>query len=137
MLVLVVNAGSSTLKCQLIETDGKKSLMKSLAEKIGQSDATMSLQFLPDGQKKRYAIGGVSIDRCLEKVLELMVSEPGSPISSLEDLDAIGNRIVSGGEYFDRSVIIDDETFPLIRKCEALAPLHNPPADTIDRKSVV
>ena len=130
MRVLVVNAGSSTLKCQLIETDGKHSLMKSLAEKIGQADATMSLQFLPDGEKKRYPVGGLSIDRCLERLLDLLLSEPGSPLSNLQDIDAIGNRIVSGGEYFDRSVLVDDTTFPLIKKCEVLAPLHNPPADT-------
>ena len=129
MLVFVVNAGSSTLKCQLIETDGKKCLMKALAEKIGNPDSSLSVKYPPAKEKKHFDTAGLSIAECLEKLLGILCSDPESPIHALSDIDAVGNRIVSGGEYFKHSVLIDDENFPLIQKCEELAPLHNPPAD--------
>ena len=129
MIVLVVNAGSSTLKCQLIQTDGKVSLMKALAEKIGEPDACLRVSFPPTPDRLEYAMGGLAVEQVLERLLAVMTSEAASPISSLAEIEAVGNRIVSGGEYFSASTIIDDEAFDKIRRCEVLAPLHNPPAD--------
>lgn len=129
MLVLVVNAGSSSLKCQLIETDGKISRMKFLADGVGLPSTTLTLKFPESETRRVVTLEGTTIESCLEWLLGALVEDEVSPIASLSEIDAIGNRIVSGGEHFDRSVLIDDEAFALIRECEVLAPLHNPPAD--------
>lgn len=129
MLVLVVNAGSSSLKCQLIQTDGKISLMKALGERIGSTEAFMKVTFLPKETKHQYEIPNGSVASALEFLLDVMVNEPDSPIESIKDIDAIGNRVVSGGEFFTQSVLIDDDVFDKIKSCEDIAPLHNPPAD--------
>ena len=117
MRVLVVNAGSSSLKCQLIETDGKVSLMRCLSEKVGEDDAFMNVSFAPTFQKMRFKVGGFSIEQCLEKLLEVLVDDPESPISGLSQIDAIGNRVVAGGEYFSKATLIDKEAFENLLKC--------------------
>ena len=129
MKILVVNAGSSSLKSQLIETDGKVSQMKCLAEKVGTPECTMSISFAPDFKKMRYKMEGASVTQCLKRLLDVMVDDPESPISGLGQIDAIGNRIVAGGEHFSKTTIIDEEARKLLDDCELLAPLHNPPAD--------
>ena len=132
MIVLVVNAGSSTLKCQLIQTDGKICLMKSLAERIGEPLAMQLITFIdPRTAEKTQRVGPIpdmDITHAFERLLDILVTDEASPIRSLAQIDAIGNRIVSGGEYFTHSVIIDDDAFKKIKKCGELAPLHNPPA---------
>jgi len=129
MKVLVVNAGSSSLKCQLIESDGKTSLMKCLAERVGGEDAYMNVSFYPDFDKVTYRVPGLSVAQCLAKLLDIMTDDPESPISGLQQIDAVGNRVVAGGEYFTRATLIDDEARANLAKCEELAPLHNPAAD--------
>ncbi len=129
MIVLVVNAGSSTLKCQLIQTDGKIRLMKALADRIGDSDASMTVEFAPDFEKHIYDVAGKSVEECLAELIHLIDTDPASPIQDISEIGAIGNRVVAGGEYFTKSTLIDDETFDKLHLCESLAPLHNPPAD--------
>ncbi len=129
MLVLVVNAGSSSLKSQLIETEGKVCRMKCLAEKVGTDEGYMNVSFAPDFQKVTYNAAGLSVAQCLSKLLDVMSDDPESPISGLSQIDAIGNRIVAGGEYFTKAALIDDEARENLAKCEELAPLHNPAAD--------
>ncbi len=129
MIVLVVNAGSSTLKCQLIQTDGKIRLMKALADRIGDENANMMVSFTPDFEETVYDIEGLSVDEALTKLLDILVNDEDSPIDSLDDIEAIGNRIVAGGEYFSASTLIDEASFEKLKMCEELAPLHNPPAD--------
>jgi len=129
MKVLVVNAGSSSLKCQLIESDGKVSLMKCLAERVGSDDAVMNVSFYPEFNKVGYNVAGLTVDECLRKLLDIMTDDPESPISGLGQIEAVGNRIVAGGEYFTRATLIDDKARENLAKCEELAPLHNPAAD--------
>lgn len=129
MLVLVVNAGSSSLKSQLIETDGKLCLMKCLAQKVGTPEASMSVAFSPEFQKVKYNVSGFTVEQCLAKLLDVLVEDPESPIGSLDQIDAIGNRVVAGGEYFTRATLIDDEARGHLTEIEELAPLHNPVAD--------
>lgn len=129
MLVLVVNAGSSSLKSQLIETDGKLCLMKCLAQKVGTPEASMSVAFSPEFQKVKYNVAGFTVEQCLAKLLDVLVEDPESPIGSLDQIDAIGNRVVAGGEYFTRATLIDDEARGHLAEIEELAPLHNPVAD--------
>ena len=129
MLVLVVNAGSSSLKAQLIETEGKIARMKCLAERVGSDGAVMTVSFAPDFDKVAYSVAGLEVRQCLAKLLDVMVDDPESPLSGLGQIDAVGNRIVAGGEYFTRATLIDDEARLNLSKCEELAPLHNPAAD--------
>lgn len=129
MRVLVVNAGSSSLKCQLIETDGKISLMRCLAEKVGTPEAFMNVSFAPDFDKTTYSVAKLTGPQCLAKLLDILVEDPDSPISGLDQIDAIGNRVVAGGEYFSRATLIDDDVREKLASIEELAPLHNPPAD--------
>lgn len=129
MLVLVVNAGSSSFKAQLIETEGKIARMKCLAERVGSPDAVMTVSFAPDFDKVSYNVSGLAVQQCLSKLLDVMVDDPESPISGLGQIDAVGNRIVAGGECFTRATLIDSEARANLSKCEELAPLHNPAAD--------
>lgn len=80
MRVLVVNAGSSSLKSQLIETDGKVTLMKCLAEKVGTPGAFMNVSFAPDFQKTTYNVADMPVQECLAKLLDILVDDPESPI---------------------------------------------------------
>lgn len=127
MKVLVVNAGSSSLKCQLIETDGKICQMKAIAEKIGSASAYMTIEF-PPHKKVRYDIPNATIEQALITLFDVLIHDSNSPITALTDIDAIGNRIVSGGEYFTHSILIDDDALTKIEACNPLAPLHNPSA---------
>ena len=129
MLVLVVNAGSSSLKSQLIETDGKGVQMKCLAERVGTSEAYMNVSFMPDFEKVRYNVAGLTVAQCLKKLLDVMTDDPESPISGLSQIDAVGNRIVAGGEFFTKATLVDAEARENLSKVEELAPLHNPAAD--------
>ena len=128
-MVLVVNAGSSSLKSQLMETQDRKVFMKCLAEKVGTDEAYMNISFAPDFEKQRYEVPGLNVAECLKKLLDVLAEDPKSPISSLDEIAAIGNRVVAGGEYFTSSAIIDDDAREKLVLCEELAPLHNPPAD--------
>ena len=76
MRVLVVNAGSSSLKCQLIETDGKISLMRCLAEKVGTPEAFMNVSFAPDFDKTTYNVAKLTVPQCLAKLLDILVENP-------------------------------------------------------------
>ncbi len=127
MLVLVVNAGSSSLKSQLIETETGESSMKCLAEKVGLEDGFMNISFAPDFEKKTYEMPNATVADCLAKLLEVLDTDPASPVESLDEIGAIGNRVVHGGEYFSSSVLIDDDVLAKIESCSDLAPLHNPP----------
>ena len=129
MLVLVVNAGSSSLKSQLIDTNNQLSLMRCLAEKVGSPEAFMNVSFAPDFAKTSYDVAGLTVPECLKELLDILVQDPKSPISSLDQIDAIGNRVVAGGEYFSKATLIDDDARAKLEACEELAPLHNPPAD--------
>lgn len=126
MLVLVVNAGSSSLKCQLIETDGKKTMAKVLGQRLGLPQATLKINFGDGAEDVNYP--GLSVVGALQRTLRALDSDEASPVSALTDIEAIGVRIVSGGEYFSHSVLVDDQVLDLIEECGALAPLHNPAA---------
>lgn len=124
MKVLVINAGSSSLKYQLIDTETREALAKGLCERIGM-----------DGHLKHTPANGKAIfDRdvpmpthaeAIEKVLELLVSAEHGVISSTDEIDAVGHRVVHGGEWFKESALIDEKVMAVIRACVPLAPLHN------------
>ena len=125
MKILVINAGSSSLKYQLIDMDNEKVLAKGLCERIGIEGS--KLNHTPCGGEK------VVIEKPMENhsdaisiVLQALTDENYGVISGMNEIDAVGHRVVHGGEYFSKSVIINDEIKKAIEKCIPLAPLHNP-----------
>lgn len=123
MNVLVINAGSSSLKYQLVNVETQEVLAKGICERVGSAEA-----FHKHGIDENELV----IDEPMEDhnaamavVLEALTSGPNKAIESLDDIDAIGHRVVQGGKYFDRSIVIDDDVIAKIDELAELAPLHN------------
>ncbi len=123
MNILVINAGSSSLKYQLIEVETHEVLAKGICERVGSAQS-----FHKHGiDENERVIDAAMADHteAMALVLEALTSGPTKVIDSLEEIDAIGHRIVQGGKYFPRSVLIDDEVIQKIDELAELAPLHN------------
>ena len=126
MKVLVINSGSSTLKYQLIDVEKNKVLAKGLCERIGMNNSIINYEV--NNNKFVININLNTHKDAIDHVLNLLIDKKyNSIINSLKEIDAIGHRIVHGGEYFKKSVLINDEVKSLINKCSDIAPLHNPP----------
>ena len=124
MNVLVINCGSSSLKYQLIDSDTEAVLAKGLCERIG-IDGRLVYQKAGNGKE----ITEASIPthkEAIQMVLEALTNEKTGAIKSLAEVNAIGHRIVHGGEKFASSAIITDEMIKAVEECNDLAPLHNP-----------
>jgi len=126
MKVLVLNSGSSSIKYQFIDTDKKIALAKGLVDRIGMSGAVLSHQRY-DGNNIK--IAGEILDHqiAVEYVLGVMLSKNHGVIDDKKDIDAVGHRVVHGGETFSDSVFINDEVVKVLQDNIELAPLHNPP----------
>lgn len=124
MKVLVINSGSSSIKYQLLEMDTEKVLAKGLVERIGIEGS----RIIHRKNEEKYVIEKVikNHEEGLKEVLDLLTSEDYKVISSLNEIDAVGHRVVHGGERFSSSVIIDKESLDAIEMMSFLAPLHNP-----------
>ncbi len=123
MNVLVINAGSSSLKYQLINVETQEILAKGLCDRVGSDEATHKHGL--DENEVCIHTPMPDHDHAVALVLEVLTSGPAKAIDSLDEIDAVGHRIVQGGKYFDRSVIIDDEVIARIDELAELAPLHN------------
>lgn len=123
MNVLVINAGSSSLKYQLLNVESRTVMAKGICERVGSSEA-FHKHGLDDNEQVIDA-QMADHDAAMALVLEALVSGPTKAIESLDEIDAIGHRIVQGGRYFDRSVVIDDDVIAKIDELAELAPLHN------------
>lgn len=123
MNVLVINAGSSSLKYQLINLDTEEILAKGICEKVG-SDDSFHKHGIDDNE---LVIDTPMKDHndAIKLVLEALTSGPNKVIDSLDEIDAIGHRVVQGGKYFPESVYIDDYVIEKIGELAELAPLHN------------
>ena len=124
MKVLVLNCGSSSLKCQLIDMDTEERIMKGHYDRIG--GARSSLRFNVRGNKTVIEHPARNFEEAIHEILDLLVSDEYQVIKDFSEIDAVGHRIVHGGEKFKTSVIIDDEVIKAIEDCITLAPLHNP-----------
>lgn len=124
MKVLVINCGSSSLKYQLIDSDTEQVLAKGICERI-KLDGTLTHQTTG---KEKIRIDAPMPDHsaAVKLVLEKLLDKEVGAISSLEDINAIGHRVVHGGEKFASSALIDDDVIAAIEECNDLAPLHNP-----------
>jgi acetate kinase len=131
MKVLVMNAGSSSLKYQLIDMDTETVLDKGLCERVGADDSFHKHGIDPD--ERVLSVYMPDHHAAVEEVLRVLTDPVEGTLRSLDEIDAIGHRVVHGGEYFTDSVVIDDDVRTKIKACCKLAPLHNPAAiDGID-----
>ena len=124
MNVLVINAGSSSLKYQLLNPTTGELLAKGLCERIG-----IDGQFTQLPGKEAIKAASVSMpthSEAIQAVLNALVDEKNGVIGSMKEIDAVGHRVVHGGEKFAKSVVITDEVMQAIEECNPLAPLHNP-----------
>lgn len=126
MKVLVLNCGSSSVKYQFIDTDKKLALAKGLVDRIGMAGAVLSHQRYDGDQIK---ISGEILDHqiAIEYVLAVLLSKNHGVIDDKKDIEAVGHRVVHGGETFSGSVLITDEVIKALQDNIELAPLHNPP----------
>lgn len=126
MKILVVNCGSSSLKYQLIDMINEDVLAKGLVERIGISNSRIKHE-TEDGEKIVIEEDMPTHKDALGIVVKLLLDEEKGALSSLEEIGAVGHRVVHGGEYFSNSVIVDDDVIKGIEECITIAPLHNPP----------
>lgn len=124
MNVLVINCGSSSLKYQLINSDTEAVLAKGLCERIG-IDGRLVYQ-KAGGEKEITDAAMPTHKEAIQMVLDALTNEKTGAISSLSEVNAIGHRIVHGGEKFASSAVITDEMIAAVEECNDLAPLHNP-----------
>ena len=128
MIILVLNCGSSSLKYQLLDMKGEDVydlLAKGLVERIGMESGCLKHQaagkekLVKEMQISDHTVG-------IQAVLEALLDKEYGVLSSLEDIEAVGHRVVHGGEEFFCSKLIDDQVIAQIEKCCDIAPLHNP-----------
>ncbi|MCD8021969.1 MAG: acetate kinase [Lachnospiraceae bacterium] len=124
MNVLVINCGSSSLKYQLINSDSEQVLAKGLCERIG-IDGRLTYQ-KAGGEKEITEAPMPTHKEAIQMVLDALVNEKTGAIASLSEVNAVGHRVVHGGEKFACSVVITDEVLAAVEECNDLAPLHNP-----------
>ena len=124
MKILVLNCGSSSLKYQLIDMENEQVLTKGLCERIGIDGR---LVYQKEGCDKEITEASMPTHKeAIQMVLEALTNEKTGAIASLKEVNAIGHRVVHGGEKFASSVIIDEEVVKAVEECNDLAPLHNP-----------
>ena len=124
MKVLVINCGSSSLKYQLIDMDGEKVLCKGLCERIGMESSMITHE--ANGHKATTPAIFPTHTEAFAEVVKKMTTGEGKCINDVSEIDAIGHRVVHGGEKFKESCLITDEVIETIRELSPLAPLHNP-----------
>lgn len=126
MKILVLNSGSSSLKYQVINTETGEMLVKGHYERIGQLGAFLTHKV--NGEKHKFEHPAKNHEEAVQFVMRRLTSENYGIFKSLDELEAIGHRVVHGGEKFKESVVITDEVIQEIKNNEELAPLHNPSA---------
>ena len=127
MNILVINAGSSSLKYQLLNPETGALLAKGLCERIG-IDGKFTYKPQVEGKKVLDAVDVAmpTHSEAIQAVLDALVDAENGVIGSMKEIDAVGHRVVHGGEAFNKSVLITDEVMKAIEDCIPLAPLHNP-----------
>lgn len=126
MNVLVVNCGSSSLKYQLIDMDNEAVLAKGQFEKIGAEDAIFTHK-RPDAEKLERVEPILDHKQALKILLDILIDAEFGVISSMDEIDAVGHRVVHGAEKFADSVLITPAVMEALEECAKIAPLHNPP----------
>lgn len=125
MNILVINCGSSSLKFQLINSETEQCIAKGLCERIG-IDGSMITYAPAGGEKEKTVIPMADHTEAIRLVLEALTNEKTGVVKNLEDIGAVGHRIVHGGEKFAEATLITEDVIKAIEECNDLAPLHNP-----------
>ena len=127
MKVLVINAGSSSLKYQLIDMDNITVLAKGLCERIGIDGSNLQHKNIAKGITEKIEDKMESHADAIRMVLSALTNEKYGVISSMDEIDAVGHRVVHGSEFFADSCVIDGKVMEALKMCIPVAPLHNPP----------
>lgn len=127
MKILVLNSGSSSVKYKLIDLNGKNAdtMAEGGVEKIGLPGGFLKFK-RPDGSKDTIDLGLIDHQQAVKAILNLLTDAKEGCIKSFDEIDAVGHRVVHGGEKFSQSVLINDDVKAMIRECYDIAPLHNP-----------
>lgn len=125
MKILVINAGSSSLKYQLIDMDSKEVMAKGLCERIG-IDGSL-LNHTVNGNKLQIPTEMKNHAQAIKAVIAALLDKEHGVISDMSEISAVGHRVVHGGEKFSQSVVITEAVKKALEECIDLAPLHNPP----------
>ena len=126
MKILVLNCGSSSLKYQLLDMSTERVIAKGNFERIGEKESFLTHKM--NGEKYVYNEVVMNHEEALNLIMKELQNPDHRAIENLSEINAIGHRVVAGGEIFDKSVIIDEKTLKGIEACSKLAPLHNPAA---------
>ncbi len=124
MKVLVINAGSSSLKYQLLDMKNEKLIAKGNCEKIGLAGSFVSLK--ANGTEKIVKVKLDNHDDAMENVIKLLLDKENNVLSSLSEIEAVGHRVLHGGEIYTESVVIDEKVMANLEKLRPLGPLHMP-----------
>ncbi|MGE3062470.1 MAG: acetate/propionate family kinase [bacterium] len=125
MKILVLNSGSSSLKYQVIDTSKQDSLVRGLVDRIGMPNSILKQKRF-DGDVVEVQEEIISHSVAIEKVLELIMDKQHGVLMRINEINAVGHRVVHGGEKFSRSVLINDRVIKAIEEYSDIAPLHNP-----------
>ena len=126
MKILILNCGSSSLKYQLIDMTDESVVAKGNFERIGEKESFLTHKIT--GEKYVYQEVALNHEEALKIIMRELLNPEHQAIQDLSEIDAVGHRIVAGGELFDKSVLIDEKVIEGIEECSKLAPLHNPAA---------
>ena len=125
MKILVLNCGSSSVKYKLIDTANDNTLAEGGVEKIGLEDGFLKFK-RQDGSKEIVDLGLTDHNGAISAILNNLTDEKEGCIKSYEEIDAVGHRVVHGGEKFNSSVLINEDVIAKVKECYGIAPLHNP-----------
>jgi acetate kinase len=125
MKILVLNNGSSSVKYKLINSDTKQVLAEGGVEKIGLADSFLKFK-LSDGSKETVTVSMPDHKEAIRQVFKVLTDPEKGVIKSLDEINAVGHRVVHGMEYFNKSVLITPEVIEKVKECYPVAPLHNP-----------
>ena len=125
MNILVLNCGSSSVKYKLIDMADERTLAEGGVEKIGLPDGFLKYK-RPDGTKAIKELGLTDHKGAVQAILNILTDPVDGCIENFSQINAVGHRLVHGGEKFNKSVLIDDAVKAMVRECYDLAPLHNP-----------
>ena len=125
MNILVINCGSSSLKFQLINAETEQLIAKGLCERIGIEGSKIS--YTPaGGSKEEKEVSMENHTDAIRLVIQSLTNEKTGVVKSLDEIGAVGHRIVHGGEKFAEAALLNEEVLAAIAECNDLAPLHNP-----------
>lgn len=127
MKVLVINAGSSSLKYQLIDMDTVTVMAKGLCERIGIAGSKLTHKNLVKGMETVIESSMENHADAIQMVIDALVNAEYGVVASMSEIGAVGHRVVHGGEFFADSYVIDGKVLEALKMCVPLAPLHNPP----------